>query len=89
MSRLFFLILTISVGSCAGVLVIATLTMGYYTARAILTAGILGAAIGVAVAWIVARMLHQREVDHHPENPEGLLPDNPFGDPHRQRPPPK
>lgn len=84
MSRLFLLILTISVGSCAGVGVIIALTMGHYTWQAILLAGGIGALVGVAAAWIVARMLHQREVVHHPEDPEGLHPDNPYGLPKKQ-----
>lgn len=79
MSRLFLLILTISMGSCAGIGVIAALTMGYYTAQAILISGGIGAVAGIAVAWYVARLLHGREVIHHPEDPEGLHPDNPYG----------
>lgn len=79
MSRLFLLILTISMGSCAGIGVIAALTLGYYTAAAILISGGIGAAIGIVVAWYVARLLHGREAVHHPEDPEGRHPDNPYG----------
>ena len=86
MKRLFPLILIISVGSCAGAAVIAALTMGYYTASAIMISGGLGAAVGVPVGWYVAGLIHKREVDHHPENPEGLRPDNPHGEVRR---PPK
>jgi|GEM_PF-1108916 len=87
MARLFILILTISVGSCAGVAVIAVLTMGYYTWQAILLWGLIGGAVGVVVAWIVARILYQREVEHHPEDPEGLLDDNPQGLPRKPHSP--
>ena len=83
MTRLFLLILTISVGSCAGVAVIAVLVMGYYTWQAILLWGAVGAAVGVAVAWFVAKRLHEHEVARHPEDPEGLLDDNPQGLPRK------
>lgn len=87
MSRVFFLILTISMGSCAGAFVIAALTMGYYTSRAILISGGIGAVVGIGVAWYVARLLHGREASHHPGNPEGRNPDNPFGFVRKKRPP--
>lgn len=87
MSRLFLLILTISMGSCAGAGVIAALTMGYYTWQAILLSGGIGAAVGIGVAWYVARILHGREAEHHPADPEGRHPDNPYGVPKKPRPP--
>ena len=83
MSRLFLLILTISMGSCAGVGVIAVLVLGYYTWQAILLAGIIGAVVGVGAAWYVARHLLQHEVARHPEDPEGLHDDNPQGLPRK------
>lgn len=79
MSHLFHLILTISVGSCAGILVIAALTMGYDTWQAFVISGVVGGAIGVVVAWYVARTLLRREAEHHPEDPLGMHPDNPYG----------
>lgn len=64
MSRLFFLILTISVTSCAGVGVIAALVAERYDGLSIILFGGIGAVIGVVVAWYVARKLQQREIDH-------------------------
>lgn len=65
MSRLFFLILTISMATCAGIGVIAALTMGLYTWRAIVLYGGIGAVVGIVVAFFVARQLQGREEEHH------------------------
>ena len=64
MSRLFFLILTISVGTCAGVAVIAALTLGYYALGPIMISAAIGAVAGVLAAFFVARQLEQREREH-------------------------
>lgn len=87
MSQLFFLILIISMGSCAGVGVIAALTMGYDTWQGILISGALGGAVGIVVAWWVAKVLLRREAKAHPEDPQGRHPDNPYGLPKKNRPP--
>ncbi|MRX50510.1 hypothetical protein GI374_08655 [Paracoccus sp. S-4012] len=79
MTRLFPLILIIAMGSCAGIGVIAALSLGHVNAASILIWGGIGAVIGIAAAWIIARMLLRREIEHHPEDPEGLHADNPYG----------
>lgn len=63
MSRLFMLILTIAVGSCAGVGVIVALVMGYYTGWAIIVSAGIGAVVGVIVSWLVTRQI----LHHEPE----------------------
>ena len=57
MPRLFMLLLSISVGSLAGIGVIAALVMGYYTWQAILLAAAIGAVIAVPVTWVVAKRI--------------------------------
>ena len=64
MSRLFFLILTIAMGTCAGIGVIAALTMGQYNWQSIVLYGGIGAVVGVVASWIVASRLEKREEDH-------------------------
>lgn len=63
MSRLFLLILTIVVGTCAGIGVIVALVMGYYTAWAIIVSAGIGAVVGVIVSWFVTRQILHNEAE--------------------------
>lgn len=63
MSRLFFLILTIAVSTCAGIGVIVALVTNNYTWQAIVLYGGVGAVVGVIASWVVARRLEQHEED--------------------------
>ena len=57
MSRLFMLLLSISVGTLAGIGVIVALVMGYYDWKAILVSAAIGAVIAVPVTWVVAKRI--------------------------------
>lgn len=57
MPRLFMLLLSISVGTLAGIGVIAALVMGYYDWRAILIAAGIGAVIALPATWLVAQRI--------------------------------
>lgn len=67
MSRLFMLLLTISVGSLAGVGVIIALTLGYYSWPPMLAAAAIGAVGALPISWLVARRIQtvdpQQSVD--------------------------
>lgn len=57
MPRLFMLLLSISVGTLAGIGVIVALVMGHYDWRAILIAAAIGAVIAVPLTWVVAKRI--------------------------------
>lgn len=61
MSRLFFLILSIAVTTCAGIGVIVALVTNNYTWQAIVIYGSSGAVVGVIASWIVAKRLNAAE----------------------------
>lgn len=60
MTRLTFLILAVAGPTLMGILVIAALTMGLYSVRAIVTAAVVGALIALPVSWVVARRITGR-----------------------------
>lgn len=53
MPRLFMLVLSISVGTLAGIGVIIALTMGYYSWKPMLV----GAVGAIPISWLVARRI--------------------------------
>ncbi len=61
MDRLFLLMLSLSAATLAGIGVIVVLVLGYYTVYAILISAAIGAALGVPVAYYVARRVRQAD----------------------------
>ena len=61
MPRLFMLLLSISVGTLAGIGVIIALTLGYYDWKSILAAAAVGAVGAVPISWLVARRIQQTD----------------------------
>ncbi|WP_299359119.1 hypothetical protein [uncultured Paracoccus sp.] len=61
MPRLFILLLSISVGTLAGMGVIVALVMGYYDWRAILLGAAIGAVLAIPVTWLVARRIQAND----------------------------
>lgn len=61
MQRLFLLILSIAMGTLAGVGVIVVLVMGYVSLMPILVGAGIGAVAAVPVSWLVARQIVQTE----------------------------
>lgn len=59
MSRLFMLLLSLSMGTLAGIGVIIVLVLGYVSAGAILGAALVGAVLAVPVTWLIARRMTQ------------------------------
>lgn len=59
MSRLFMLLLSLSMGTLAGIGVIIVLVLGYVSAGAILGAAVVGAVLAVPVTWLIARRMTQ------------------------------
>lgn len=59
MSRLFLLLLTLSVGTLAGVGVIIALVMGHYNATGIIAGAAIGAVLALPVTWIVAKKIEK------------------------------
>lgn len=57
MSRLFLLLLSISMGTTAGIGVIVVLVMGMVGIKPILAAAAIGAALSIPVTWLVARRI--------------------------------
>ncbi len=57
MTRLFLLILSIAGVTCAGIGVVAALTLGQDTLQPILIAAALGLLVGTAASWVIARKL--------------------------------
>ncbi|WCR09290.1 hypothetical protein JHW45_09095 [Paracoccus stylophorae] len=61
MQRLFLLLLSISVGTMAGIGVIVVLVLGYVSLIPILVAAGIGAALGIPAAWVIARRITAHE----------------------------
>ena len=61
MPRLFMLLLSISVGTLAGIGVIVALVMGHYDWRAILIAAGIGAVVAVPATWMIARRIQDTD----------------------------
>lgn len=61
MPRLFMLLLSIAMGSMAGIGVIIVLVLGYVSLWPILIGAGLGAALSLPVTWLVARKITQGE----------------------------
>ncbi|RDW12110.1 hypothetical protein [Paracoccus thiocyanatus] len=57
MTRLFIMLLSISLTTLAGIGVTIVLAMGFYDTRAILLAAAAGAIIALPITWYVARTL--------------------------------
>ena len=57
MPRLFLLLLSISVGTFAGIGVVIALVMGHYAWQPMLVAAAIGAALSVPVTWFVAKKI--------------------------------
>lgn len=57
MSRLFMLILSIAIGTLAGIGVIIALVMGYDTYMGIIVSAAAGAILAFPASWIVARQI--------------------------------
>lgn len=57
MPRLFMLLLSISVGTLAGIGVIVALTLGYYRWQPMLLAAAIGAVAAFPITWFVARRI--------------------------------
>lgn len=57
MPRIFMLLLSISVGTLAGIGVIIALTMGYYSWKPMLVAAAIGAVGAIPISWLVARRI--------------------------------
>ena len=58
MSRLFLFLLSISVGTLAGIGVIIMLVLGYYDWRMMLLAAVIGAVGALPITWLIARRIH-------------------------------
>lgn len=61
MSRLFFLLLSVSVATLAGIGVIIALVMGHYTSNAVLIAALVGAVAAFPISWAVARRIEDSD----------------------------
>lgn len=61
MQRLFMLLLSIAMGTMAGIGVIAALVLGYVSLLPILIGAGIGAALSVPVTWLVARQITRNE----------------------------
>lgn len=57
MQRLFMLLLSISVGTMAGIGVIIALVMGHYSWQAILIAAAIGAVLALPLTWVAAKQI--------------------------------
>ncbi len=57
MPRLFMLLLTIAMGTMAGIGVIVVLVLGYVSLWPILIGAGVGAALAIPTAWLIARKL--------------------------------
>jgi hypothetical protein len=57
MTRLFLLIYSIVGVSCAGIGIVAALTIGQDTLQPILISAGLGAVLGIGASWIITRKL--------------------------------
>lgn len=60
MSRLALLIYVMAAPTLAGILVVAVLTMGKFTAMSVAAAAITGFVVALPVAWYVGRQLSPR-----------------------------
>ena len=60
MSRLALLIYVMAAPTLAGILVVAVLTMGKFTAMSVAAAAIAGFVVALPVAWYVGRQLSPR-----------------------------
>lgn len=61
MQRLFMLLLSIAMGTMAGIGVIIVLVMGYVSLWPILIGAGLGAVLAIPVAWLIARQITAQE----------------------------
>lgn len=61
MSRLFMLLLSLTMGTLAGIGVIVVLVMGYFTVTAILVGAGLGAVLSLPITWYVARQIERND----------------------------
>lgn len=61
MSRLFMLLLSISVGTLAGIGVIVALVMGRYDYTGIIAGAVIGAVLALPVTWVVSRRIEAAE----------------------------
>lgn len=61
MDRLFLLLLSISMGTLAGIGVVIVLVMGYFSTMPILVSAAIGAVLAIPVTWLVARQIRASE----------------------------
>lgn len=61
MSRLFLLILTIAMGTLAGIGVIVALVMGKYDVMSILVGAGIGAVLSLPASWFVAKKIEEND----------------------------
>lgn len=62
MSRLFFLLLTLSMSTLAGIGVIVALAMGYYTAKAVVVSALIGAVVSIPITWLVEKKMTDNDM---------------------------
>ncbi|MFB2532404.1 hypothetical protein ACEYYB_00020 [Paracoccus sp. p4-l81] len=63
MNRLFFLILTLSAPTLAGIGLVVALTMNRFDTMSVIVAVAIGALLGIPAAWIVARKIEENDID--------------------------
>lgn len=57
MSRLFWLLLTLSMGTLAGIGVVIVLVMGYFSTMPILVGAGVGALLALPLTWVAAKQI--------------------------------
>ncbi|MFI0396850.1 hypothetical protein [Paracoccus jiaweipingae] len=62
MSRLFFLLLTLSMSTLAGIGVVVALAMGYYTTKGVVVSALIGAIISIPITWLVEKKMTENDM---------------------------